>query len=316
MGGVDLQDCSLRCLVAPSRRRYLGLRHPMSGILGVDLFLPLGLGPPPGWNDTCVKAVLGPARAELPQLHVVDFAGDVRFAGVSGEHDALAVGMSGFTSLLEQMGARYRAKDGKRGRQTLACPWPRFVVGAQDNAARMEERKVAKGLRISEALIGCQPGSTAPAQESLASVSFLNFFRWVAPGGFSHLRSGWDSVNESGATDRWRSGTKGPPTRAAVAEELRNGMVWRDRMIVSRPVKKLQLRELGGFAWRPRSPNLRDLALSMGGGFAATIYPDLSSTRGWNATTGDRSSQGKWFSLGRQGTIWKTAGAPKGIARR
>ena len=98
-----------------------------------------------------------------------------------------------------------------------------------------------------------------------------------------------------------------------MAEELRNDMVWRDRMIVSRPVKKLLLRELGGFAWRPRSPNLRDLALSMGGGFAATIYPDLSSTRGWNATPGDRSSQGKWFSLGRQGTIWKTAGAPKGI---
>ena len=148
----------------------------MSGVLRVYLFLPFSLGPSAEWSDKCVKAVSAAARAKLPQLHVVGFAGDSRFVGASGEHDALAVGMSGFTSLLEQMGARYRAKDGKRGWPTRACPWPGFVVGAQDNAARMEERKVAKGLRICEALIGCQPGSTAPAQESLASVSFLNFF--------------------------------------------------------------------------------------------------------------------------------------------
>ena len=178
-------------------------------------------------------------------------------------------------------------------------------MGAQDNAARMEERKVAKGLRICEALLGCQPGSTAPAQESLASVSFLNFFRWVAPGGFSHLRSGLYSVNESGATGQWGSGMKGPPVRAAVAEELRNDMAWRYRMLTSRTVKKLQFCDLGGFARHPRLPNLRDLASSMGDDFVATIYPDASSTVGRNATMGDHSIQGKWFSLDREGNIWE-----------
>ena len=42
--GVDLQDCSLHWLVAPSRRRCLGVRHPITGALGVYLFLPFGLG--------------------------------------------------------------------------------------------------------------------------------------------------------------------------------------------------------------------------------------------------------------------------------
>ena len=45
MGGVDFQDCFLHWLVAPARRRFLGVRHPLSGILGVYLFLPFGLGP-------------------------------------------------------------------------------------------------------------------------------------------------------------------------------------------------------------------------------------------------------------------------------
>ena len=57
MRGVDLQDCLLHWMVAPSCRRYLGVRHPLSGVLGAYPFLPLGLGPSPGWNDRCAKAV-------------------------------------------------------------------------------------------------------------------------------------------------------------------------------------------------------------------------------------------------------------------
>ena len=113
MAGVDLQDSFLHWLVAPSRRRYVGVRRPMSGVLGVYLFLPVGLGPPPGWYDKCVTAVLEAARARFPELYVVDFVGDIRFVGASGEHDALAAGIKDFTPPLEQMGVRYHAKEGK-----------------------------------------------------------------------------------------------------------------------------------------------------------------------------------------------------------
>ena len=40
MCGIDLQDCFLHGLVAPSRRRLLGVRRPVSGTLGFYLFLP------------------------------------------------------------------------------------------------------------------------------------------------------------------------------------------------------------------------------------------------------------------------------------
>ena len=43
MDGVDFQDCFLRWIVAPEFRRFLGARHPVSGLLGVYLFLPCGL---------------------------------------------------------------------------------------------------------------------------------------------------------------------------------------------------------------------------------------------------------------------------------
>ena len=163
----------------------------------------------------------------------------------------------------------------------------------------MEERKIEKGLRSREALLGARPGSSVPARELLASVSFLNFFRWVAPGGFCHLRYGWDAVNESGAMDQWRSGAKGAPAQAAATEQLRNDMLWRRKILSPRAMKKSQFRETGGLARRPRLPNLRDLALSMGGSSVATVYTDASSIQGWGATLGDRFVQGKWYQLER-----------------
>ena len=99
VGGIDLRDCYHQPLVAPTRRRYFGARHPISGILGVYFFLPFGLGPSPGWNDKCVRAVLELARAQFPQLRMVVFVGDIRFVDASGEHGALAVGMTGFMPL-------------------------------------------------------------------------------------------------------------------------------------------------------------------------------------------------------------------------
>ena len=70
----------------------------MSGILGVYLLLLFGLDLSPRCNDKCVQAALEVARVQSPRLRLVDFVVDIRFAGASGEHDALAVGMTGFMS--------------------------------------------------------------------------------------------------------------------------------------------------------------------------------------------------------------------------
>ena len=62
MAGLYLPDCILRCSVSPPGRRLLGVSCCASGRLGVYLFLPFGLIPPPGWSDRCVKEVLRVAK--------------------------------------------------------------------------------------------------------------------------------------------------------------------------------------------------------------------------------------------------------------
>ena len=128
MGGIDLQDCRLHWLVAPSCRRYLRVRRPAAGILGVYLSLPFGLGPSPGWNDACVKAVLSVARPRFPLLRIVDFAGNLRRADESDERDALAAGAAGALTLLKDIEVSFRTKEGKRLWPTRRAPWLGFEV--------------------------------------------------------------------------------------------------------------------------------------------------------------------------------------------
>ena len=91
-----------------------------------------------------------------------------------------------------------------------------------------------------------------------------------------------------------------------MAEQLRNDMLWRRKMLSPRPLEKLQFCETGGFARNLRLPNLPDLALSMGDRSVATVNTDASSMRGLGATRGDRLIQGEWLKLGqREGINWK-----------
>ena len=59
-----------------------------------------------------VKAVSDVARAHCPSLRIVDFVDDIRLAGASGVHDALAASMTNMLTLLERMGARFHTKEG------------------------------------------------------------------------------------------------------------------------------------------------------------------------------------------------------------
>ena len=104
----------------------------------------------------------------------------------------------------------------------------------------MEERKVSKGLRLREEMFGAPPGSEMSARTLLACASFPNSLRWVIPGGFCHLRSGWNAVNESGVMDLWRAGARRASAAAAVSEDLRNEMAWWREMLSTRPAKRLQ----------------------------------------------------------------------------
>ena len=100
-----------------------------------------------------------------------------------------------------------------------------------------------------------------PARALLSSASFMNFLQWASPDGFRHLRSGWDAANDTWVMDLWRGGKKRAEYRYAVAEDLRNDMLWRWQLSDARPTNKLNYRNGDWFAWTPRLPQLRQGAM-------------------------------------------------------
>ena len=95
----------------------------------------------------------------------MDFADDIRLVDVSGDHDALAVGVTGLMSLFEQMGVRYHAKEGKRWWPTRLIPWLGFEVDAREGLVRMEGRNVEKSLRLRDGIFEARPGTSVLARE-------------------------------------------------------------------------------------------------------------------------------------------------------
>ena len=76
-------------------------------------------------------------RARFPSLRVIDFVDDIRLVEESGGHDALAASMTGMMSVLDQLGVRYHAKEGKRWWPTRLIPWLGFEVDTQNNVVRL-----------------------------------------------------------------------------------------------------------------------------------------------------------------------------------
>ena len=154
MGGVDFQGCFLHWLVRPACRGSLGDRHPVSVSISSFLF---GLRPSPGWNHCCVKEVLRISRAEVPSSKIIDFAGDLRMAFVSGAHGELPVDMEKFKGRLGRLGVRDHTRGGKHW-------WLGFSADTNESVVRIEEEKVAKGMSRSQGISGLRPVSTKSAR--------------------------------------------------------------------------------------------------------------------------------------------------------
>ena len=84
MAGPDSQNCFRHGLASPARRRFLGVRRPVTLRLGVCLCLPFGSGPSPRWGDRCIKEVLRVARSMRSSLRIIDFVGDPRLMEEDG----------------------------------------------------------------------------------------------------------------------------------------------------------------------------------------------------------------------------------------
>ena len=178
-------------------------------------------------------------------------------------------------------------------------------MDTSESAVRTEDKKLARGMTLHQEMFGLRPESTLSARTLPSSASFLNFIQWATPGGFCHLRHGWNVFAGSGIMELQRPGGGCAETHVVVAEELREGMLWWSKVLEPRPTKSLRFADRGGFAAHPRLRGLRDTALSIGLDAACAIFTDAAGSRGWGASLGNSYAQGIWSKVAlREGINW------------
>ena len=173
---------------------------------------------------------MGICRLQIPASRIIDFVDDLRLVDSAGAHDELAGDMVAFKCLLGRFGARYRTREGKHWCSTKVIPSPGFVADTNSSVVRIGDKNLSKGMTLRQEFLGLQPDSTVAARSPLSSGSF-NFNQWIAPGGFCHLRTGWNVVNDSGIMGAWRSGAGRAETQVVVTKELRNDVLRRRRAL-------------------------------------------------------------------------------------
>ena len=92
--------------------------------------------------------------------------------------------------LLTRLEIRYCAKERKGWRPRRSPPWICFLVDAESMEIGIDPSKREKGMSAREEIMGLETSARMSARALPATASYLNFLRWVAPGGFRRLRSG------------------------------------------------------------------------------------------------------------------------------
>lgn len=292
MAGIDFRDCFLHWPIGPACRRWLGIKHPVTGLFGCYLFLPFGLGPAPGWNDICVKEVLRVAALAFPDLVLVDYVDDIRMVHTSSYRDPLQHDFDALRDFLKRLGVIVHVKPKKLFPPTQVIPWLGFIINTYLMEVQLDPDKRQKGLDLIRAVVGA-PNHRLTVKELLACVGFLNYLEWLVPGGFAHLRSSWDLVNTSGVYDDWKHSGKANPV-VTTTPGLRNDLLWWDAAIRADPVKPIHSSHGSCFVWHTRLADLKDRVLAQHHLNMHVWHTDASGRIGWGATYGNRYIQGKW----------------------
>ena len=119
----------------------MGVRRPASGRLGGYLPLPFGLGPSPGWNDSCVREVLGVAKRVRPSRKVVDFVDDSGPVGDTGDRAKPFAGTGRFMEVPSKVDVCFYVKPPKGLWPSQATPWLEFEY---DDKAMRRRRTAEK----------------------------------------------------------------------------------------------------------------------------------------------------------------------------
>ena len=293
MGGLDVKDCFLHWPMAPKHRRLLGVEHPVNGKKGCYLFLPFGLGPSPGWNDGCIKAMLKAVLRSRPDMRILDFVDDLRLTNVNPTRRIVHDDVTSVLEFGKKVGLIFHREGPKLIWETQIIDWVGFDVNTRDMMVSVTEKKKIKGLENAQEIIDSGQGNWMSAKRLAEIIGFLNFLTTIAQGGYVHLREGWNIIADCGIQMEWQLGKKAD-MKIWIPRRLVDDMIWWCQALQRGPWKRINRWEEEAFLWHPKLTDLPMRMMKAPEREIAVICTDASSLIGWGACWDEKTVQGLW----------------------
>ena len=299
IAGLDIKDCFLHWAVHSSCRRRLGVRHPLSGRVGVYLFLPLGLRCAPGINERFVAAVVKAAARPL-RIHVCRYVDDLRIVNTERlppiqDANLLNLQLHCLKENLEACGLKIHVKPGKLIKATTNIDWIGWAVATDELKVYLTPAKQAKGFELCKnLLLSHLRGETTTTRTVLSAAGFLNFVCGIIRQGRPYIRALYQDVATTQVFQAWRQGRRQDP-QLRLSDQARDDLAWWCSTLCTRLYRALHVVHGRVFIWHQRHPDLEQLKqLTLEADLVAVIYTDASGEIGWGAACGSRWTQGRW----------------------
>ena len=304
MAGLDFRDCFSHWKIHEKSRRWLGLRHPITKLLGVFLFVPFGLGSAPGINDRNVSEVIRVCKLQTKDIEVVAFVDDLRLfnnspsqLSESDDKDSLTFKLIEFKESCEFLGMAVHEKPGKLIWPTQVIGWIGWFINSIDMVVELAGDKCEKGLRLVKDLLR-KIALDIPilAKEAMTVWGFLNFISAVLKQAQPFTRELGRAIVEAQVFQAWSAGRKrfNPPINTA-GTTTADDLEWWILLFSSKPYRKIHHLCNRSFIWHHKLPNLQEFRTeAWNAGLLVILGLDASSTIGWGITLGDIYLQGEW----------------------
>jgi hypothetical protein len=303
MAGLDFQDCFFHWKVHADSRRWLGLRHPITGCLGVFLFVPFGLGPAPGINDRNVAEVIRVAKNHVSEVEVTAFVDDLRLFNPSAlelsEADdckLLTLKLLEFKDICEVMGMSVHSKPGKLIWPTQSISWLGWEVSSVTMKITMQPEKITKGITLVYDLLQRATNNIPiKAKEAMATWGFLNFIAAILKQAQPFGRELGRCIVEAQVFQAWSSGRRHYNPVITLSPLAQSDLLWWLQMFSLDPYRQIHHISGVSFIWHSKLPNLDSFRMqAWNAGLLVILGLDASSSIGWGATMGEHQIQGRW----------------------
>ena len=275
---LDLRDCFFNWRVSDADSYALGFYSPGRRQFGKYNYLPFGLKPAPGINDTNVKEILRILRLRT-EVDILDFVDDL-LGAAPDEHTAWQ-NLRRAVRFLLRCGIPISAKPSGIRAPARRQSWIGWVFDTVECIITVPAEKTDRCRELCAAVLEADQHRTLRSKQLASAVGLASHIAELLPQLRRRLHPLWADFNASGVYSAWRASPLADPP-VTLSDLSRAALAHICSALGTPPVRSLHCGGGPLSMWGHKSPEFADWANLARKGAIRVVECDASKRHGWS----------------------------------